>query len=76
MQLSGQVQGIFFATLLFYVVLIPGFLLYLFVKQHIVLQRNKLLVSFSKPKLEGKEFHFEQIPSQLNDQLPELKERS
>lgn len=73
-QLLPEVQGIFFATLLFYVVLIPGFLLYLFVKQHIVLQRNKLLVSFSKPKLEGKEFHFEQIPSQLNDQLAELKD--
>ena len=69
-----QVQGVFFATLLFYVVVIPGFLLYLFVKQHIVLQRNKLFMNCAKPKMEGREFHFEQIPSERNQQFAELQE--
>lgn len=69
-----QVQGVFFATLLFYAVIIPGFLLYLFVKQHIVLQRNKLFMNCAKPKMEGREFHFEQIPSERNHQFAELQE--
>ena len=70
----SQVQGVFFATLLFYAVVIPGFLLYLFVKQHIVLQRNKLFMTCAKPKMEGREFHFEQIPSERNHQFAELQE--
>jgi len=70
-----EVQGVFFATLLFYVVVIPGFLLYLFVKQHIVLQRNKLFMNCAKPKMEGREFHFEQIPSERNHQFAELQDQ-
>ena len=39
-----------------------------------VLQRNKLFMNCAKPKMEGREFHFEQIPSERNHQFAELQE--
>jgi len=70
-----EVDGVYHATFLCYLVPIPAFLLYLFAKQHVALQPTKLLVSFSKETTsEGKELHFARIPSDSDSQLVELKD--
>jgi len=72
---ATEVWGVFLVTCFCYAILVPCFLLYLFAKQHFVLRSNKLCVSCSNLKmLEEKELHFEQIPTEEDSQLAELKD--